>query len=254
MDDTALPFPEDAIEVGRIVGAFGIKGELKIKAFAADPQALFSSKRWFLRRPPSTLPGGLASPAGPAAVSHAAPRAGSKANAALPATPAAAPRRSTAGAAAAAQALLARQAPLPSPLRVQRAREQGEAVVATAHDITDRNAAEALVGCSIWISRASFPTPGVDEFYWIDLIGLAVANRQGVALGQVVDLIETGPSCVLRVVPGPARVAVHAAGTEAATAPPEPSADDILIPFVAAYVDAVDLPGRLITVDWQADY
>jgi len=27
-----------------------------------------------------------------------------------------------------------------------------------------------------------------------------------------------------------------------------------LIPFVAAYVDAVDLPARRITVDWQLDY
>jgi 16S rRNA processing protein RimM len=27
-----------------------------------------------------------------------------------------------------------------------------------------------------------------------------------------------------------------------------------MVPFVGAYVDRVDLPGRLITVDWQADY
>ena len=27
-----------------------------------------------------------------------------------------------------------------------------------------------------------------------------------------------------------------------------------MIPFVAAFVDNVDLPGRLITVDWQLDY
>jgi len=27
-----------------------------------------------------------------------------------------------------------------------------------------------------------------------------------------------------------------------------------MIPFVSAYVDAVDLPARRITVDWQTDY
>jgi 16S rRNA processing protein RimM len=27
-----------------------------------------------------------------------------------------------------------------------------------------------------------------------------------------------------------------------------------MIPFVAAYVDSVDVPGKRITVDWQADY
>ncbi len=231
-----LDFPEDAVEVGRIVGAFGIKGELKVKAFASDPQALFSSKRWFLRRPPNSLV--------PAAV--LSPTAGTSRVAVAPPTVVARSRTAEA-------ALQAKRAPLPTPLRVLRAREQGEAVVATAHDINDRNAAEALVGCSIWISRASFPTPGVDEFYWVDLIGLAVANREGVALGQVVDLIETGATCVLRVVPARAGGAAAAAPADAHAAA-EPAAEDVLIPFVAAYVDAVDLPGRLITVDWQADY
>ena len=45
-------FPADAIEVGRIVGPWGIKGAFKVHAHATDPQALFSSRRWFLR--PST--------------------------------------------------------------------------------------------------------------------------------------------------------------------------------------------------------
>ena len=34
----------------------------------------------------------------------------------------------------------------------------------------------------------------------------------------------------------------------------EPRPAERLIPFVSAYVDTVDLPGRRITVDWQADY
>jgi len=27
-----------------------------------------------------------------------------------------------------------------------------------------------------------------------------------------------------------------------------------MIPFVSAYVDSVDIAGKLITVDWQPDY
>jgi len=52
--------PEDAVEVGRVLGAWGIKGGIKVKPFAADPQALFSSKRWFIRPPEPSLvrPGG----------------------------------------------------------------------------------------------------------------------------------------------------------------------------------------------------
>jgi len=88
----------------------------------------------------------------------------------------------------------------------------------------------------VFVSRASFPTPDEDEFYWVDLIGLSVRNRQEALLGEVVGLLETGPHCVLRV-----------RGADA-------KADEVLIPFVAAYVDQVDLPGRCLHVDWQADY
>ena len=127
-------------------------------------------------------------------------------------------------------------APLPALLHVVQAREQGDSVVATVQEVGDRDAAQALAGARVFVSRASFPTPDPDEFYWIDLIGLAVVNRQQVALGQVTGLIETGPHCVLRIKP----VLEHE--------------DERLIPFVAAYVDGVDLPGRCITVDWDADY
>ena len=40
--------PADAIEVARVLGAWGVKGGIKLKAFSSDPQALFSSKRWFV--------------------------------------------------------------------------------------------------------------------------------------------------------------------------------------------------------------
>ena len=180
--------PDDAVEVGRVLGAWGVKGGIKVKAFAADPQALFSTKRWFLQ-------------------------------------PAESPRPVVAGA-----------VPMPTLLRVVQAREQGDAVVATVQELGDRDAAEALKGARVFIPRISFPTPGEGEFYWIDLIGLTVVNRAGAALGCVIGLIETGPHCVLRVQPADA------------------DAPECLIPFVAAYVDAVDLPGRRITVDWEADY
>jgi 16S rRNA processing protein RimM len=185
--------PADAIEVGRIIGAWGVQGAIKVKPFASDPQALFSTKRWYLQ--PSDLP----RPAG----------------------------------ARPAQAL-------PALLRVVQAREQGEGVVATVHDVADRDAAQALAGARIFVPRTSFPTPDADEFYWVDLIGLAVANRQGQALGTVVGLIETGPHCVLRL--------------QAADAASAPSASaERLIPFVDAYVDSVDLPGKRIVVDWDLD-
>jgi 16S rRNA processing protein RimM len=184
--DVEPAFPDDAVEVGRVLGAWGLKGDLKVKPFASDPQALFSTKRWFIRPPETPRPG----------------------------PPAA----------------------LPAVLRIRQAREQGEAIVATCDEVGDRDAAERLKGARVFVARSSFPTASDDEYYWVDLIGLAVSNREGQHLGVVTGLLETGPHCVLCI------------------APPGEGAEELLIPFVAAYVDRVDLQGRAVHVDWQADY
>ena len=44
----AAELPADAIEVGRIADAWGIKGWFKVLPHSADPEALFSSKCWYL--------------------------------------------------------------------------------------------------------------------------------------------------------------------------------------------------------------
>ncbi|HEX7688842.1 MAG TPA: ribosome maturation factor RimM [Burkholderiaceae bacterium] len=228
-----LSWPEDAVEVGRILGAWGIKGGIKVAPFAADPQALFSAKRWFLKPAESAKP--------PSARTAAA-------TAAKPAPAAASSRKTLAQRAALA-------APLPVALHVKGVRDQGDAIVATAPEIPDRDAAEAMKGVRIFVSRASFPAPDEDEFYWVDLIGLSVVNRDGAALGEVVGLIDTGPHCVLRVQP-PAEASAAAAPDAAKSGAPasDAAAEERLIPFVEAYVDQVDMPGRRIVVDWGLDF
>jgi 16S rRNA processing protein RimM len=71
----------------------------------------------------------------------------------------------------------------------------------------------------------------------VDLIGLQVVNREGVALGQVQEMMSTGPQTVLV-------LAYEQDG----------KAQERMIPFVSAFVDKVDLPEKCITVDWQPDY
>jgi 16S rRNA processing protein RimM len=112
-------------------------------------------------------------------------------------------------------------------------------VVGTAEGLDDRNEAEALKGARVFVSRSAFPTPDDGEFYWIDLIGLDVFNTEGLALGKVADLIETGPNCVLRC------VAAAESGAEPA---------ERLIPFVEAYIVSVSLADRRIVADWGLDY
>lgn len=116
-------------------------------------------------------------------------------------------------------------------------------VVAQAEAIHDRDLAEALRGTRIFVARGDFPAPKTDEYYWVDLIGLNVVNREGVTLGVVQELLSAGPQTVLVL-----------AYTEV---DPETKADkkqERMIPFVSVYIDNVDLAARVITVDWQADY
>jgi 16S rRNA processing protein RimM len=130
----------------------------------------------------------------------------------------------------------------PALLRVIEAREHGDGVVAQVQDVSDRSAAEALRGTRIFIARSSFPSADPGEHYWVDLIGLAVINREGQRLGTVIDLIDTGAHSVLRLQRDDAPVGAPADEAER------------LIPFVAAYVDDVNLAERRITVDWGLDY
>ncbi len=181
----AAELPADAIEVGRIADAWGIKGWFKVLSHSADPQALFSSKRWFIlpsEKGAKTFSGVLK-------------------------------------------------------LAIREAKTHSDTVVATAQDVDDRTAAESLKGARIFVSRASFPTADKDEYYWVDLIGLGVVNREGVTLGEVRELLSTGAQTVLVM-----------------DFLQDGKPQERLIPFVAAYVDDVDLAKRVITVDWQLDY
>lgn len=186
-------WPDDAVEVGRIVDAWGVKGWIKVQPFSAEPDALLAAGQWFLKAPDGPLP------VKPGAPAH----------------------------------------PLPPVLQVKGARRHGDVVVAGADELPDRNAAESLKGARVFVSRTSFPQVAEGEYYWVDLIGLEVVNREGELLGTVADLIDTGPHTVLRI------VAEAAAGQEPV---------ERLVPFVDAYVDTVDLPSRRITVDWGLDF
>jgi 16S rRNA processing protein RimM len=46
LDLESADLPADAVEVGRIAEAWGIKGWFKVLPHSADPQALFYYKRW----------------------------------------------------------------------------------------------------------------------------------------------------------------------------------------------------------------
>ena len=118
--------------------------------------------------------------------------------------------------------------------KVRTARQHGDTVVAALDGVADRDAAFHWRGAWVGVPRASLPEPDEGEFYWSDLVGLAVVNRQQQALGVVSRVLETGAHPVLSV--------ESEAGVER------------LIPVVDAYVDAIDAAAGRILVDWLADY
>lgn len=122
------------------------------------------------------------------------------------------------------------------PRAVDDAKVHGAEVVARFAGVTDREQAAALRGLRVAVSRDEFPQPAAGEFYWSDLVGLAVVNTAGVALGQVTRVFETGANDVLVV-----------ADTGA-------SARERLIPFIAPVVSQVDVAGGSLVVDWDADF
>jgi len=126
-------------------------------------------------------------------------------------------------------------------VEAMQAKVHGDDVVAQLMGVADRSAAEALKGAAVHVRRSHFPPLSTDEYYWIDLIGLAVENLQGEGLGTVADLMDNGAHPILRVV---------------ATSP-LPGADkpkEWLIPFVDQFVKTVDQQGKKITVDWGLDF
>ncbi len=165
---------ERRILLGRVLGAFGVRGEIKLQSFTNPPMALLKYQPWRLLH------------------------AGAE-----------------------------------SELSGASGRETAKGVVARFPGIEDRDAAEALRGAEVWVSRSRLPAPKPGEHYWVDLEGLAVVNREGVVLGTISHLFETAANDVIVV-----------AGER-----------ERLIPYLPGqFVFDIDFEARKMVVDWDADF
>jgi 16S rRNA processing protein RimM len=116
---------------------------------------------------------------------------------------------------------------------VAQGKTQGKSVIARFAGIENRNDAERFIGSSIWIARGQLPDTAAGEYYWADLIGLRVVTENGIELGIVEHLLETGANDVL-VVQGDR---------------------ERLIPFVqGTVVLTIDLANKCMTVAWDPDF
>ena len=65
-----------------------------------------------------------------------------------------------------------------------------------AEGVEDRDGAAAWVGADIAVPRDALPPAAEDEYYWVDLIGMAVYDTDEQYIGRIVDIIPTGANDV----------------------------------------------------------
>lgn len=118
-------------------------------------------------------------------------------------------------------------------MRVVEGASSGRSVLAALAGVNDRAVAEELTGREILVHRSQLPGLAPNQYYWADLVGSAVLTTDGVSLGELSGMMETGANDVMLVRGDRER----------------------LIPFVLGrYVRKVDVAAKRIEVDWDPDF
>jgi len=125
--------------------------------------------------------------------------------------------------------------------KVAEGKAHGKGIIVRLESCTDRDIAALLLGYQVAIRHDQLAETEEGEYYWSDLIGLRVETTQGIALGKVKNLMETGANDVLLV--------------KADTKGADGNVQERLIPFIPGqYVVTVDLEAGLMVVDWDPEF
>ena len=79
---------------------------------------------------------------------------------------------------------------------VERAKAQGELVLVKLEGIDSREEATQLNGLTLEIPRSEVPPRPEGEHYMFELVGMRVTRTDGIDLGNVADVMETGSNIV----------------------------------------------------------
>ena len=79
--------------------------------------------------------------------------------------------------------------------RLAGGRGHGRGLVAQLEGVTSREGAAALTGAIVEVERAALPPTGEREYYRADLVGFAVRNLDGAALGTVSHFVAQCEYC-----------------------------------------------------------
>jgi 16S rRNA processing protein RimM len=115
-------------------------------------------------------------------------------------------------------------------IEIERVRVTPKALIARIKGVTTREGAEALTHTKLYIDRERLPERGEDEWYHLDLIGLAAIGKDGVEIGKVVAVLNFGAGDLIEIAPA------SGGATQ-------------LVPFTRDTVPEVDVEGGRITLD-----
>ena len=102
-------------------------------------------------------------------------------------------------------------------------------VIASAPEVTDRDAAQALRGTALEVDRAALPDAGDDEVYHADLIGMMAETTDGDILGRLVALHDFGAGEIAEVKPA--------------------KGPSLMLPFDPAFVPQIDVEAGRVVLD-----
>ena len=111
-------------------------------------------------------------------------------------------------------------------------REQSKTIVAHIKGIDNREDSQKFIGQDIYINKVQLPELTQGEYYWHELIGFDVINKDEEQLGTVDYFVETGANDVL-VVKGN---------------------KEYWIPYIEPFLVSIDSKNNKILVDWDKDF
>ena len=124
-------------------------------------------------------------------------------------------------------------------VKLKGGKAQGKNIIASIEGVQYRDQAEALIGSTIAVSSDQLEKLSEGEYYWKDLIGLNVENTEGVKLGKIDWLFNTGSNDVITI------KGKNAEGENV----------EHLVPYIIDdYVISVSLEGSLMVVNWDPDF
>jgi len=125
------------------------------------------------------------------------------------------------------------------PIELNQGRLQGRGLVTAVKGYSDRDQVKEICGSDVYIDAQELPKLDEGDYYWSQIEGLKVTTKEGIFLGEVKQLMETGANDVL--------VVRACEGSH--------DREERLIPYVPdMYVLNINLEQQSMLVDWDPEF